>query len=69
MVLIDGSEFPGKAELEDVYGSKWILLDDVNAFKNYENYQSLFNDQSYELYEEDWSLRNGFAIFRRKSDS
>ncbi len=31
MVLIDGSEFTGMAELTLVYGARFILLDDINA--------------------------------------
>jgi hypothetical protein len=65
MVLIDGSEFTGKAELELTYGAKFILLDDIRAFKNYENYEKLLNDPSYELIEEQLFLRNGYAIFRK----
>ena len=66
MVLIDGSEFTGKAEFKHVYGAKYILLDDINAFKNYQNYQTLRNDSTYELVEENHLLRNGYAIFKRK---
>lgn len=65
MVLIDGSEFTGEAEFALVYGAKFILLDDIRAFKNYNNYMKLLNDSSYELMEEDPYLRNGYAIFRR----
>ncbi len=66
IVLIDGSEFSGKSELKLVYGAKFILLDDINAFKNYENYHSLLQDPHYELIEFNWQLRNGYAIFRHK---
>jgi radical SAM superfamily enzyme YgiQ (UPF0313 family)/glycosyltransferase involved in cell wall biosynthesis/predicted O-methyltransferase YrrM len=69
IVLIDGSEFTGKPELDDVYGATWILLDDINIFKNFENYQRLRNDPQYELYQENWQLRNGYAVFRKKSSS
>ena len=65
MVLIDGSEFTGERELERVIGARWILLDDVNAFKNYRNYRRLAQDPRYRLAQEDWRLRNGFAIFER----
>lgn len=64
MVLIDGSEFAGKAELDEIYGARWILMDDVNSFKNYENYQRLKNDPSYHLIAENWSLRSGYAAFQ-----
>jgi hypothetical protein len=66
IVLIDGSEFTGKAELDLVYGAKFILLDDTNAFKNYNNYKKLLQDPSYELLEEDQKVRNGYAIFKLK---
>jgi hypothetical protein len=64
-VLIDGSEFTGAAELEDVYGSRFILLDDILTFKNLENYRRLANDPMYALLEKSEELRNGYAVFAR----
>jgi hypothetical protein len=69
MVLIDGSEFTGKAELDEVYGAKIILLDDTFTFKNYANYERLKQDPAYALVEENQVLRNGYAIFKRKEPS
>jgi len=66
MVLIDGSEFLGRAELEEVYGAGIILLDDVNGFKNYHNYQRLAEDPHYFIALENHTLRNGFAAFIRR---
>lgn len=66
IVLIDGSEFTGMAEFKLVYGSRFILLDDINAFKNYANYKKLLNDPNYELLEENIQLRNGYAIFKKR---
>jgi hypothetical protein len=63
LVLIDGSEFTAKAELMEVIGAKVIMLDDINGFKNYDNYAFLKTASSYRLDDEDWSLRNGYAIF------
>ncbi len=65
MVLIDGSEFTGEAELAEVYGARFILLDDTNTYKNYYNYQRLAKDPAYQLIEEDWKIRNGYAIFQK----
>lgn len=65
VVLIDGSEFTGKAEMEDVYGSRFLFLDDILTFKNHENYRCLMNDHSYELLEKSRWLRNGYAVFKR----
>lgn len=65
IVLIDGSEFTGAAELNFVYGSKYILLDDINTFKNYRNFQILSTDPNYELIEKNHTLRNGYAVFKK----
>ena len=65
LVLIDGCEFTGIEELNRVYGAKWILLDDVRAFKNHYNYHRLRKDPDYQLIEENFALRNGYAIFKK----
>lgn len=65
LVLIDGSEFTGEAELPLVYGAKYLLLDDVTSYKNFRNRQKLLSDPSYELIQEDLALRNGFSIFKK----
>lgn len=63
-VLIDGSEFSGPADLEDVYGARYLLLDDIRTFKNHDNYQRLLSDSSYRLLAKG-RVRNGFAVFER----
>ncbi len=67
MVLIDGSEFTGSAELSAVIGAKIIALDDINAFKNFQSYQLLLNHPGYKIIAREVALRNGFAIFERVS--
>lgn len=67
LVVIDGGEFSGYQEFLLFYGAKIIALDDVNSFKCYQAYMRLINDPEYELYGQDWDLRNGWAIFCRKS--
>lgn len=64
MVLIDGSEFTGKPELDLIYGAKYILLDDINAYKNYENHHRLKVDPNYEMLTEDYDVRGGYSVFR-----
>jgi hypothetical protein len=66
MVLIDGSEFTGVVELPYIYGAGYILLDDINTFKNYQNFEILKKDPHYELITFDKKVRNGYAIFKRK---
>lgn len=64
-VLIDGSEFTGVAELDAVYGARFILLDDTRTFKNWENARRLGADPAYELVVKSRWTRNGFAVFER----
>lgn len=64
-VLIDGSEFTGEAEFRKIYGAKYILLDDVCAYKNYFNYRALLKDKNYKLFGQDLKLRNGWAAFKK----
>ena len=66
LVLIDGSEFTGSIELNEVYGSKFIALDDINSFKNYKNWERLAHDPNYSLIAENWQVRNGYAIFKKE---
>lgn len=67
VVLIDGSEFTGSAELEEIYGANYIILDDINTFKNYKNLQALSNDPNYTLISQNGLVRNGYAIFKKTS--
>lgn len=64
-VLIDGSEFAARAELDEVYGARFLLLDDTETFKNWENSRRLQTDASYRLIRADSETRNGFAVFER----
>ena len=64
-VLIDGSEFTGKAELEEVFGARFLLLDDTETYKNWANARRLEADRGYRLVQADPSVRNGFAVFER----
>ncbi|NEQ97126.1 MAG: glycosyltransferase, partial [Cyanothece sp. SIO2G6] len=65
LVLIDGSEFTGEAELEQVYGAKYLLLDDICTYKNFAAHHRLLRDPSYILLEQSASLRNGYSVFKR----
>jgi hypothetical protein len=65
-VLIDGSEFTGRAELEAVYGARFLLLDDTRSYKNWDNERRLLDDPAYMLVTKSRWLRNGFAVFERR---
>lgn len=66
LCLIDGSEFTGKAELEYLLGTKYILLDDTESLKCKEAFEILNKRSDYELIEYQPSCRNGFAAFKKK---
>ncbi|MBF0226225.1 MAG: glycosyltransferase family 4 protein, partial [Desulfobacterales bacterium] len=65
VVLIDGSEFTGMAELDIVYGAKFIFLDDIRTFKNYKNHQRLSSDSHYKMIDFNPNVRNGYSAFKR----
>lgn len=64
-VLIDGSEFTGPAELKEVYGARFLLLDDICTYKNFANFCALKADPAYRLVEASENPRNGYAVFER----
>jgi len=65
-VLIDGSEFTGDAELDEVYGAEFILLDDTRTYKCYSARQRLLHDPGYEMIADNPTLRHGYSIFQRR---
>jgi len=69
IVLIDGSEFSGPAELDEVYGANYILLDDIGTFKNLGNYERLLADPAYRLRACNKALRNGYAVFELRIEA
>ncbi|MEY4701095.1 MAG: hypothetical protein RL326_1282 [Pseudomonadota bacterium] len=66
-VLIDGSEFTGVPEFARIYGAKFILLDDILTYKNWDVFHYLAEDPMYQAIMARGDIRNGFAIFRRNS--
>ncbi len=66
-VLVDGSEFTGKAEMEEVYGARFLLLDDTRSFKNHDNHRRLLADPAYRLVTRSFFTRNGFSVFERRA--
>ena len=63
-VLIDGSAFTGEAEVQKIYGAKYIMLDDIFDIKNYNNWQMLEKHQNYTRIKFNKCYRNGYVIFR-----
>lgn len=65
LALLDGSAFTGFAELQEVHGAKFIILDDIVDIKHFKSYENLSHDPAYFLLAENKTLRNGYAIFQR----
>jgi hypothetical protein len=66
-VLIDGSEFTGFVEFKKLYGAKYIMLDDINTYKNYFSHKFLKEDNTYTMLTENYRLRNGYSIFSKQN--
>jgi hypothetical protein len=66
MVIIDGREFTGYAELQQLIGSNLILLGCTRTFKNQQSLQLLMRDSNYKLLFSEPALGNGFAAFVKK---
>ncbi len=64
-VLIDGSEFTGEAELPEIYGARFIMLDDTRSYKNWNNQKRLDEDGAYRCVKRSRWTRNGWAVFER----
>ena len=64
-VLIDGSEFTGRVEMEEVYGTRFLMLDDTRSYKNWDNLRRLEQDPAYRRVKKSRWTRNGWAIFER----
>ncbi|MEI6827418.1 MAG: hypothetical protein WCK54_17630 [Desulfuromonadales bacterium] len=65
LVVIDGSQFTGEADLNKVYGAKYIVLNYVLSIKNYTNFMKLRSDSSYKLVYGNLTLRCGYCVFKR----
>jgi len=66
-VLVDGSEFTGAVELAEVYGARFLLLDDTRSYKNWHNERRLRADPSYRRLASSYWTRNGWAVFERRA--
>lgn len=64
-VLIDGSEFTGEVEMPEVYGARFLMLDDTRSYKNWRNLKQLEADSSYRCVKKSRWTRNGWAVFER----
>jgi hypothetical protein len=66
LVVIDGREFTGLAELQQVQGAKIVLLGCTRTFKNQRSMQLLAQDENYELLFTEPEVGNGYAGFVQK---
>jgi hypothetical protein len=64
-VLLDGSAFTGLAEVEKMWGSKVIALDDTVDIKHFHSRKRLDASSFYHIYDKNDNDRNGWAIYVR----
>lgn len=66
MAVIDGREFTGFAELQQVYGCDTIILGCTQTFKNQRSLAALSRDPTYQLLLSEPNIANGFAVFVKR---
>lgn len=72
LLLIDGSELVGRLAgagslRNQLHGARFVVLEDIDRPFNQENYIALTKDSSYVLMDYNPGLRNGYAIFEKRS--
>jgi tetratricopeptide (TPR) repeat protein len=65
-VVLNGSLFSGKADLDAVYGSNFILLTSIKSIKDAANHKRLSDDNNYELLFSNSVTRAGYSMFKWK---
>jgi hypothetical protein len=65
LAILDGSMFTGEHDLNAIYGSTYIVLNDVLSVKNYYNYTRLLQDSAYGLLTSNPKSGCGYAIFKK----
>jgi hypothetical protein len=66
LVVLDGSLYCGEADLNRVYGARFLVLNYVNSTKNYANFKKLTADDRYLLIVANLKSRCGYAVFVRQ---
>jgi glycosyl transferase family 1 len=74
VLLIDGSESKHQlvvngAVNKELCEARFVLLHDINNIYNHENYDRLLKSLDYLLVDENPGLRNGYAIFEKRSSA
>jgi hypothetical protein len=69
VVILDGGEFSGMMDWKGVPKEEleYVILDDINCFKNRAVYKEILTTPHWELFKENHSERNGWAIFRNQT--
>jgi tetratricopeptide (TPR) repeat protein len=66
MVVLDGSLFCGEADLKEVYGAGYLVLNYVKSVKNYANFKKLMDDERYQLIAANVKTGCGYAVFQHR---
>lgn len=65
LVILDGSFFCGEADLQEVYGAKYLVLNYLKSIKNYGNFQRLMEGGQYRLIAANPTYGCGYAVLQR----
>lgn len=67
LVVLDGSMFCGEADLEAVYGARYLALNSVRSIKSYGNFRRLIDDNAdYRLIAANLKSGCGYAVFAHR---
>lgn len=69
LVLLDGGDFTGEADLRSVHGVKYLVLNEIDSIKNSGNHLRLKADLGYELMVENRELGESYSVFARREPS
>lgn len=69
IILIDASQLTHATEYKEIYGARFIVLDDINLLENHKQYRKLVEDNKYMIVAQNYFYQNGYAIFKKISGS
>lgn len=64
LVILDGSLFCGEADLQEVYGARYLALNYLKSIKNYGNLQRLMEGGDYQLIAANPDYGCGYAVLK-----
>jgi hypothetical protein len=65
MVLVGNPKFDFSAEVDEIYGAKFVVIDSINSLSNHNLLHRLLAQSGYTIVAQNLFLRNGYAILKK----